>query len=58
MLILVLLGVYFDAVAVFVTSQTLLSRFALLCEIKGTENYENSFMCVENYQSDHLLVEN
>ena len=34
MLILVLLGMYFDAAVVFVTSQTLLSRLALaiLCE--------------------------
>ena len=29
---LVLLGMYFDAVAVFVTSQTLLFRLALVCQ--------------------------
>ena len=35
MLILVLLGMYFDAVVIFVTSQTLLFRLALaiLCEL-------------------------
>ena len=36
MLILVLLGMYFDAVVVFVTSQTLLFRLALAILCKGT----------------------
>ena len=45
MLILVLLGMYFDAVVVFVTSQTLLFRLALgiLCQfsIFFLENFKD-----------------
>ena len=44
MLILVLLGMYFDAVVVFVTSQTLLIRLALaiLCQVIITKKIESS----------------
>ena len=67
MQILVLLGMYFDAVVVFVTSQTLLLRLALaiLChitniskplwilyQILGREYYLRSFW-VGNIISDH-----
>ena len=44
MLILVLLGMYFDAVVVFVTSQTLLFRLALaiLCPVRlGQKSVKN-----------------
>ena len=40
MLILVLLGMYFDAVGVFVTSQTLLFRLALAILWHMNENIE------------------
>ena len=44
MLILVLLGMYFDAVVVFVTSQTLLFRLALAyCE--RSVNLESNLWC-------------
>ena len=39
MQILVVLGMYFDAVVVFVTSQTLLFRLALAILCKGDKNY-------------------
>ena len=43
MQILVLLGMYFDAVVVFVTSQTLLSRLtlAILCPVMSGKTLEN-----------------
>ena len=48
MLILGLLGMYFDAVVVFVTSQTLLFRLALaiLCRALGPESKSKS---LKNY---------
>ena len=45
MLILVLLGMYFDAVVVFVTSQTLLFKLALaiLCSRNQNPNEDSLF---------------
>ena len=42
MLILVLLGMYFDAVMVFVTSQSLLFRLALAILCNGVNSNETS----------------
>ena len=57
MLILVILGmydsIYFDAVVVFVTSQTNLFRLALaiLCRIDGqSENLKSKFSCSQFFR--------
>ena len=56
MQILVLLGMYFDAAVVFVTSQTLLFRLALsiLCPARCREHFEGEcFMCKNNHDSQY-----
>ena len=52
MLILVILGMYFDAVVVFVTSQTNLFRLALaiLCYRWAVRKFQSKFSCSQFFR--------